>query len=116
MKQRTKQGDQRTPFIKTRVLQSLGRLPAEFDPAPLMRLACHPHSEVRRAAVVALARLANPQLLRFFSERLAEEKATSVRRELVAAIGRLRVAEAIPVLQESLADPDPKNDPWRHLE
>ena len=91
-----------------RVLQSLGRLPAEFDPAPLMRLACHPHSEVRRAAVVALARLANPQLLRFFWERLAEEEATSVRRELVAAIGRLRVSEAIPVLQESLADPDPK--------
>jgi HEAT repeat protein len=43
-------------------LEQLGRLPTDFDPAPLMRLATHPHDEVRTAAVKALARLENPAL------------------------------------------------------
>ena len=40
-------------------LEQLGRLPTDFDPAPLMRLATHPHDEVRMQAVKALARLEN---------------------------------------------------------
>ena len=43
-------------------LEQLGRLPADFDPAPLMRLATHPHDEVRMQAIKALARLENPAL------------------------------------------------------
>jgi HEAT repeat protein len=43
-------------------LEQLGRLPTDFDPAPLMRLATHPHDEVRTAAVKALSRLENPAL------------------------------------------------------
>ncbi|MDW8106868.1 MAG: DNA methyltransferase [Armatimonadota bacterium] len=89
-------------------LHSLGRLPADFDPAPLVRLATHPHEEVRLAAVKALARLENPQLLPFYRERIACENATLVRRELVSAVGRLRIPEAIPMLQDALHDPDPK--------
>ncbi|MEM4407870.1 MAG: HEAT repeat domain-containing protein, partial [Candidatus Caldarchaeum sp.] len=54
-------------------LESLGRLPADFEPAPLQRLATHPHEEVRLAAVKALARLENPQLLPFYKERIACE-------------------------------------------
>lgn len=91
-----------------RTLSSLGKLPADFDPAPLMRLAQHPHSEVRRAAVEAMARLENHELLSFYQARLAQEEATLVRRELVSAIGRLRTREAIPVLLEILTDADPK--------
>ncbi|MCS6923210.1 MAG: HEAT repeat domain-containing protein, partial [Fimbriimonadales bacterium] len=89
-------------------LESLGRLPAGFDPAPLQQLAIHPHEEVRRAAVKALARLENPQLLPFYRERIACEEATLVRRELVSAVGRLRLPEAIPTLHDALHDPDPK--------
>jgi DNA modification methylase len=89
-------------------LQSLGRLPTDFNPAPLMRLAVHPHDEVRIEAVKALARLENPALLPFYRERLAHEQATLVRRELASAIGRLRAPEAIPTLTELLHDPDPK--------
>jgi HEAT repeat protein len=54
-------------------LEQLGRLPTDFDPAPLMRLATHPHDEVRMQAVKALARLENPALLPFYRERLAQE-------------------------------------------
>ncbi|MEM4168406.1 MAG: HEAT repeat domain-containing protein, partial [Candidatus Caldarchaeum sp.] len=89
-------------------LESLGRLPADFDPAPLQRLAIHPHEEVRLAAVKALARLENPQLLPFYKERIACEEATLVRRELLSAVGRLRTPEAIPTLIDALHDPDPK--------
>lgn len=67
-------------------LHSLGRLPADFDPAPLVQLATHPHEEVRLAAVKAFARLENPQLLPFYCERIACEDATLVRRELVSAV------------------------------
>ena len=77
-------------------LEQLGRLPTDFDPAPLMRLATHPHDEVRMQAVKALARLENPALLPFYRERLAQEQATLVRRELASAVGRLRASEAIP--------------------
>jgi HEAT repeat protein len=89
-------------------LEQLGRLPADFDATPLMRLARHPHDEVRTAAVKALARLENLALLPFYRERLAQEQATLVRRELASAIGRLRAPEAIPTLVELLHDPDPK--------
>lgn len=89
-------------------LESLGRLPADFDPTPLLRLATHPHEEVRLAAIKALARLENASLLPFYAERLREEAATLVRRELVSAVGRLRLPEAIPLLTECLQDPDPK--------
>ncbi|MCS6919454.1 MAG: DNA methyltransferase [Fimbriimonadales bacterium] len=96
--------------VKTllQTLESLGRLPSDFDPKPLLQLAQHPHEEVRLASVRALARLENAQLLGFYCERLAQEQATLVRRELVSAIGRLRTPEAIPVLKESLLDADPK--------
>jgi len=89
-------------------LEQLGRLPTDFNPAPLMRLATHPHDEVRMQAVKALARLENPTLLPFYRERLAQEQATLVRRELASAVGRLRTPEAIPTLTELLHDPDPK--------
>jgi DNA modification methylase len=89
-------------------LESLGRLPADFEPAPLVRLAQHSHEDVRLAAVKALARLENCELLSFFCERLSVETTTLVRRELVSAIGRLRTPDAIPVLAQSLTDPDPK--------
>lgn len=89
-------------------LETLGRLPSDFDPKPLIRLAHHPHEQVRLTVIKALARLENPQLLGFFCERLAQEAATLVRRELVSAIGRLRMPEAIPILTNALNDPDPK--------
>ncbi len=89
-------------------LQSLGRLPEDFAPAPLARLAVHPHEEVRLEAVRVLARLQNPALLPFYRERLAGEQATLVRRELASAVGRLRRGKAIPTLIDLLHDPDPK--------
>lgn len=90
------------------ILESLGRLPVDFNPAPLVRLAQHPDERVRLAAVKVLARLENPALLEFLRNQLAVEQATLVRRELASAIGRLRTPEAIPVLIDALADPDPK--------
>ncbi|GIV07359.1 MAG: hypothetical protein KatS3mg017_0561 [Fimbriimonadales bacterium] len=48
-------------------LEQLGKLPRDFDPAPLINLAQHPHESVRCAAVKALSRLENPDLLTFFN-------------------------------------------------
>ena len=48
-------------------LEQLGRLPTDFDPAPLMRLATHPHDEVRMQAVKALARLETLRYCRFIA-------------------------------------------------
>ncbi len=89
-------------------LEQLGKLPRDFDPDPLINLAQHPHEGVRCAAVKALSRLENPDLLTFLIERLELETATVVRRELVSAIGRLRTPEAIPALINALKDPDAK--------
>lgn len=89
-------------------LEQLGKLPPDFDPTPLINLAQHPHEGVRCAATKALARLENPDLLAFLSERLERETATIVRRELVSAIGRLRTPAAIPTLLSALNDPDAK--------
>jgi DNA modification methylase len=90
------------------VLERLGRLPADFDPAPLLPLMEHPSPEVRLAAIKGLSRLENPDLLPLFTERVQRESNTYVRRELVSAIGRLRLPDAIPFLCRLLHDPDPK--------
>jgi hypothetical protein len=90
------------------VLERLGRLPADFDPAPLLPLTEHPSPEVRLAAIKGLSRLENPDLLPLFTERVQRESNTYVRRELVSAIGRLRLPNAIPFLCRLLHDPDPK--------
>ncbi|GIV08079.1 MAG: hypothetical protein KatS3mg019_0170 [Fimbriimonadales bacterium] len=89
-------------------LEQLGKLPRDFDPTPLIHLAQHPHEGVRCAATKSLARLENPDLLPFLSERLECETATIVRRELVSAIGRLKTPAAIPTLLGALQDPDAK--------
>lgn len=90
------------------MLERLGRLSADTDPAPLMQFAQHSHKQVRLAAVKNLAKLKNPALLPFFCERAARETNTLVRRELVSAIGRLKHPDAIPPLSGFLADEDPK--------
>lgn len=89
-------------------LEQLGKLPPDFDPEPLIRLAQHPHERVRCAAAKTLARLEDPRLLNFFAERFKQESTTSVRREIIAAVGRLRLPEAVPTLLDALQDPDPK--------
>lgn len=78
------------------VLENLGRLPSDVDPAPLLGLVEHPVEEVRLYAVKNLAKLKQPRLLQFFFERGRKEPSTLVRREFVSAIGRLRIPEIIP--------------------
>jgi hypothetical protein len=46
-------------------LEQLGRLPTDFDPAPLMRLATHPHDEVRIEAVKRWRGWRTPPCCRF---------------------------------------------------
>lgn len=94
--------------ILLQVLDRLGKLPPDFDPATLLALLDHPNPEVRLGAVKGLSRLENPVLLPIFAQHVREESNTRVRRELVSAIGRLRLPEAIPLLGSLLSDPDPK--------
>lgn len=90
------------------VLESLGRLPSDIDPTPLLTLVEHPVEEVRLYAVKNLAKLKQPKLLQFFFDRGRKEPSTLVRREFVSAIGRLRIPEIIPCLFAFLEDADPK--------
>lgn len=58
------------------LLESLGRLPSDFDPAPLLGLVDHPVEEVRLYAVKNLAKLKQPRLLQFFFEHGRQEPST----------------------------------------
>lgn len=90
------------------MLERLGRLPADTDPAPFLQLAQHPHKQVRLAAVKNLAKLKSLALLPFFVRQATRESNTLVRRELVSAIGRLKHPDAVPHLITFLEDEDPK--------
>jgi len=89
-------------------LETLGRLPPDTDPAPLVQLARHSHPKVRLAAAKNLGKLQNLSLLPFLAECAQKEPNTLARREFVSAIGRLRHPNAIPHLLRFLGDEDPK--------
>ena len=77
------------------VLQNLGRLPSDFDRAPLLSLLKHAHPDVRLLAVKNLGKLKDTALLDTVAEFANREPNTLTRREAVSTIGRMRTPEAI---------------------
>lgn len=102
-------------FVKTEnngrlffVLNKLGKLPYDFDDAPLLYLIDHKDAKIRYLAIKNLAKLGKFSLFPVFKKVIANDPSADVRREATSAIGRLRNSKAIPFLIELLKDPDPE--------
>ncbi len=102
-------------FVKTEnngrlffVLNKLGKLPNDFDDAPLLYLIDHKDAKIRYLAIKNLAKLGKFSLFPVFKKVIANDPSADVRREATSAIGRLRNSKAIPFLIELLKDPDPE--------
>ena len=91
-----------------KLLKGLGRLPADFDEQPLLKLLSHQDDKVRCLVVKNLAKLSKYSLIGTFSKLLKTDKSSSVRREAASAIGRLRNPEAKETLFNLLSDQDPE--------
>jgi DNA modification methylase len=102
-------------FVKTEnngrlffVLNKLGKLPNDFDDAPLLYLVDHKDAKIRYLAIKNLAKLGKFSLFPVFKKVIANDPSADVRREATSAIGRLRNLKAIPFLIELLKDSDPE--------
>ncbi|MDR1940939.1 MAG: HEAT repeat domain-containing protein [Endomicrobium sp.] len=90
------------------ILESLGRLPENFNPEFLYKLLRHNHSQVRLNAVKNIGKLNAKGDTRSLFELYKKEIDTSVRREIVSSIGRQRKQTNKPLLVDFLQDQDPK--------
>ncbi len=97
--------DEQTLLI---VLETLGKLPRDFNGSLLARLLHHPNAKIRLLAVKNLGKLKDPSWLDAVSELATGEENTLTRREAISTIGRMRTEKAIPVLSQFLHDGDPK--------
>ncbi len=102
-------------FVKTEnngrllfVLNKLGKLPNDFDDAPLLYLIDHKDAKIRYLAIKNLAKVGKFSLFPVFKKVIANDPSTDVRREATSAIGRLRNSKAIPFLIGLLKDHDPE--------
>lgn len=101
-------GQQNDTKSINRVLQSLGRLPADFDAGFLFDLLEHPHKSVRLNAVKNIGKLKpnfdlSPLVLLY-----EKETETTVRREIISSLGRHKQERWIGFFIEVLAEDDPK--------
>lgn len=102
-------------FVKTEnngrlffVLNKLGKLPNNFDDAPLLYLINHRDAKIRYLAIKNLAKLGKFSLFPVFKKVIANDLSADVRREATSAVGRLRNPKTIPFLIELLKDSDPE--------
>jgi len=102
-------------FVKTEnngtlafILNKLGKLPYDFDDAPLLYLIDHKDAKIRYLAIKNLAKLEKFSLFPVFKKVITNDPCADVRREATSAIGRLRNSKAIPFLIELLKDSDPE--------
>ena len=89
-------------------LNQLGRLPQNFDEAPLIRLLTHHSDRIRYLAIKNLAKLSKTELLEVFINVANTDNSSIVRREAVSAIGRLRNSASKPALLKYLNDKNPE--------
>ncbi|MDR1941383.1 MAG: HEAT repeat domain-containing protein [Endomicrobium sp.] len=90
------------------ILESLGRLPENFDPDFLYKLLKHNHPQVRLNAVKNIGKLNGKSDAKSLVELYKKETDTNVRREIVSSIGRQRKMENKSLLFYFLKDKDPK--------
>ncbi len=91
-----------------RLLNRLGRIPADFDKKPLLNLLKHENEIIRCLAVKNLAKLGDNALVNVFINIVEKDNSSSVRREAISAIGRLRNSSNIQILFKFLGDSDPE--------
>jgi len=91
-----------------RLLNRLGRIPADFDKKPLLDLLKHENEIIRCLAVKNLAKLGDNALVNVFINIVEKDNSSSVRREAISAIGRLRNSSNIQILFKFLGDSDPE--------
>jgi len=91
-----------------RLLNRLGRIPADFDKKPLVNLLKHDNETIRGLAVKNLAKLEDSSLVNMFINIVEKDSSSSVRREAISAIGRLRNGSNKQILFNYLNDPDPE--------
>ena len=91
-----------------KLLNRLGRIPADFDKKPLLNLLKHNNERIRCLAVKNLAKLGDSSLVNVFINIVEKDNGSSVRREAVSAIGRLRNSSNKQILFNYLNDSDPE--------
>lgn len=91
-----------------RLLNRLGRIPADFDKKPLLNLLKHENEIIRCLAVKNLAKLGDNALVNVFINIVEKDNSSIVRREAISAIGRLRNSSNIQILFKFLGDSDPE--------
>ena len=76
----------------------------KYDEAELKRMAASPHPEVRRRAVQAIGRIADPRGAALL-ETARQDKDADVAATAIWSVGQLRDAAAVPTLAATLTDP-----------
>jgi DNA modification methylase len=89
-------------------LETLGRLPHDFDGRWLLDFLDNENSAIRFLAVKNLGKLKNADFLAFLTQVAKNDPDTNVRREAVSAIGRMRKPDTKKILSAKLKDSDPK--------
>ena len=92
----------------SRQLESLGRLPANFNGDDLVPLLSHETEKIRMLAAINLGKMSDLKFLPSLEKTASKDTSTTVRREAASAIGRMRDRAAIPTLIRLTRDPDPK--------
>jgi len=91
-----------------KLLNSLGKLNADFDKKPLLKLLEHHNERVRTLAVKNLAKLGDNSLVNIFVNIVEKDDSSNVRREAISAIGRLRNISNKQILFKYLNDSNPE--------
>jgi DNA modification methylase len=89
-------------------LNSIGRLPKDFDINILLKFLNHPSPSIRLLTVKNIGKAKRAELLRPISDYAKAETNTIARREAVSTLGRMRTEKAIPILIQFLQDDDAK--------
>jgi DNA modification methylase len=89
-------------------LESLGKLPDDFETSIFFDLLRNPNDKVRVATIKNIGKLANLDFLNDLFGIALNDKNTMARREATSSIGRMRNEKIIPCLIEILDDEDPK--------
>ena len=92
----------------SRKLESLGRLPDNFNGNDLVPHLSHNNEKIRMLAAINLGKVSDMKFVPLLEETARKDSSTIVRREAVSAIGRMRNPEVIPILIRMTRDPDPK--------
>lgn len=90
------------------ILQSLGKLPEDFDDTWVTPLLFNGNSKIRLWSAKTLGKVGHKKNIASLRKAAMQDESTEVRREAVASIGRIRSETAIPTLGKFLVDDDPK--------